>query len=100
MRSQKHGFFPRFGDALRLALQSRRDNGSFGFAYARTVSDLGTSVLARSIYPDRRGVDGRTVGRMFLAYFAGREVFGVVREFTPDILRRLHLGNWARNIHR
>ena len=43
-RSERHGFSPRTGDALRQALLSRRDDGSLGFAYARTVSDLGTTM--------------------------------------------------------
>jgi hypothetical protein len=94
-RSQRRGFFPRTGDALRLALQARRSGGSLGFAFARTVSDLSTTMLARAVYPDRKALTGRTVARLTLAYFAGREAFSVVREFTPDVLKALHLNKLA-----
>lgn len=99
-RSERHGFFPRTGDALRQALQSRRDDGSLGFAYARTVSDLGTTMLARAIYPDRGPFTGRSVVRVAAFYLAGREGFGIVREFTPDVAKALHLDRLMKKIHR
>lgn len=99
-RSERHGFFPRAGDALRQALLSRRDDGSLGFAYARTVSDLGTTMLARAIYPDRGGFTGRSVVRVTAAYLAGREGFGIVREFTPDVMKALHVDRLMKKFHR
>jgi hypothetical protein len=99
-RSERHGFFPRTGDALRQALESRRDDGSLGFAYARTVSDLGTAMLARAIYPDRGAFTGRSTLRLAATYVAGREGFSVIREFTPDIVKALHLDRVMKKIHR
>jgi hypothetical protein len=40
LRSEKTGFWPRTGDAIKFAFEARRDNGSVGFAYARFVSTL------------------------------------------------------------
>jgi hypothetical protein len=88
VRSARSGFLPRMADALKLGLLSRRDNGSIGFAYARTVSGLGTDLLARALYPDRKPF---TAGAMLLSalrYVAVREALSVVREFLPDILKR------------
>jgi hypothetical protein len=99
-RSERHGFFPRTADALRLALLTRRDDGSLGFAYARTVSDLGTAMLTMAVYPDRRPFTGRSMLRVGAAYFAGREAFGVVREFTPDVAKALHLDRVMRKMRR
>lgn len=100
LRSERRGFWPRTGDALRLAFLSRRDDGSLGFAYARVVSDLGTIALARAAYPDRGPFTRRTMSRVALSYGVGREVLGVVREFTPDLLKALHLGKMAKRVRR
>ncbi len=99
-RSERHGFFPRATDALRQALMSRRDDGSLGFAYARTVSDLGTTMLAMAVYPDRRPFTGPSMLRVAGAYLGAREAFSVVREFTPDVLKALHLDRLMKKIHR
>jgi hypothetical protein len=97
-RSERHGFFPRTGDALKQAMLSRRDDGSLGFACARTVSDLGTAMLAMAVYPDRRPFTGRSMLRVGAVYVAGREAFGIVREFTPDIAKALHLDRLMRKM--
>jgi hypothetical protein len=99
-RSERHGFSPRTGDALRQALLSRRDDGSLGLAYARTVSDLGTTMLTRAVYPDRGPFTGRSVLGVTAAYLAGREGFSVVRKFTPDVVKALHLDRVMRKFHR
>src|SRR5262249_54252441 len=89
LRSRRHGFGPRAADALRLALQSRRDDGSLGFSWARTVADIGTGTLAMEIYPGQ-AVTGRSTLQLGLAYFAGREVSSAFNEFAPDVARALH----------
>jgi hypothetical protein len=100
LRSDRHGFWPRTGDALRLAFLSRRDDGSLGFAYARVVSDLGTMALAMEVYPDRRRFTPRTMSRATLSYGVGREALSVLREFTPDLLKALHLDKMAKKVRR
>lgn len=98
LRSQRHGFVPRTADALKLAMQSRRDDGSLGFAWARTVADIGTGTLAMSVYPGHP-ITGRSMLNLSLAYFAGREASGVFSEFAPDLAKALHLGGVARRLH-
>ena len=98
LRSQRHGFVPRSVDALKLAMQSRRDDGSVGFAWARTVADMGTGTLAMSVYPGHP-ITGRSMLTLSLAYFAGQEASSVFSEFAPDIVRGLHLNGVARKLH-
>jgi hypothetical protein len=99
LRSQRHGFFPRAADALKYAMLSRRDDGSLGFAYARTVSDLGTAAVARAVYPGSGPMTAGSMGRIALFYAGGQELFGVVREFSPDITHAVHLDGVARWLH-
>jgi hypothetical protein len=99
-RSARQRFLPRTGDALKQALLSRRDDGSLGFACARTVSDLGTTMLTMAVYPDRRPFTGREMLRVAGVYLAVREAFSVVREFTPDVVKALHLGRLMKKIDR
>ena len=98
LRSQRHGFAPRTVDALKLAMQSRRDDGSRGFAWARTVADMGTGTLGMSVYPGHP-ITGRSTLNLSLAYFAGREASSEFSEFAPDIVRGLHLDGVARKLH-
>lgn len=98
LRSQRHGFLPRTADALKLALLSRRDDGSLGFAWARSVADLGTGTLGMAVYPGHP-ITGRSMMTLSLFYFAGREGSGVVREFAPDVMKALHLDGVMRTLH-
>lgn len=86
-RSTRTGFWPRTADALKLALMTRRDDGSIGFAYARTVAGLGTTMFQRVIYPDRPAFTTRSIGFSVLSYVGVREALSLMREFLPDILR-------------
>jgi hypothetical protein len=99
-RSERHRFFPRMGDAFKQAMMSRRDDGSLGFACARTVSDLGTTMLTMAVYPDHHPFTGREMLRVAAVYLAVREAFSVVREFTPDVVKALHLGRLMKQIDR
>jgi hypothetical protein len=57
-------------------------------------------MLARAIYPDRGGFTARSVARVTVAYLAGREGFGIVREFTPDVMKALHVDRLMKKFHR
>jgi hypothetical protein len=97
LRSQRHGFVPRTVGALKLAMQSRRDNGSLGFAWARTVADMGTGTLGMSVYPGHP-ITGRSMLNFSLGYFAGRETSSVFSEFAPGFVRGMHLDGVARKL--
>jgi hypothetical protein len=99
-RSERRRFFPRMGDALKQAMLSRRDDGSLGFACARSVSDIGTTMLAMAVYPDRRPFTGRSMLRVAVIYLGAREALSVVREFTPDVVKALHLDRFMKHIDR
>jgi len=99
LRSQRHGFFLRAADALKNAMLSRRDNGSLSFAYARTISDLGTVTLANAVYSGSGSITAGNMGRVALFYAGGQELFGVVREFSPDIIHAVHLDGVGRWLH-
>jgi hypothetical protein len=98
LRSERHGFLPRATDALKLGLQSRRDDGSLGFAWARSVADLGTGTLAMAVYPGHP-ITGRSMATLSLAYFGGREASSVFSEFAPDVARALHVDRVMRKLH-
>jgi len=96
--SERHGFVPRTVDALKFGLQSRRDDGSLGFAWARSVADLGTGTLAMAVYPGHP-ITGRSMMTLSLGYFAGREASSVFSEFAPDIAKALHVDSVMRKLH-
>ena len=98
LRSERHGFLPRTADALKLGLQARRDDGSLGFAWARSVADLGTGTLAMAVYPGHP-ITGRSMATLSLGYFAGREVSSVFSEFAPDVAKVLHVDGVMRKFH-
>ena len=92
LRSGKTGFWPRTGEAIKFAFEARRDNGSVGFAYARFVSDFGTGILARQLYPNQpaAGSLSNNQPRGSLLQFGlgtvAADVLGnVFFEFSPDI---------------
>ena len=105
LRSEKSGFWPRTGDAIKFAFEARRDDGSVGFAYARFVSDFGTGILARQLYPNQTaGSLANTQPRGSILQFAlstvAADVVGnVFFEFSPDIRAKLHLDRVRRALH-
>lgn len=105
MRSSKIGFWPRAGDSIKFAFESRRDSGSVGFAYARFIGDFGTGALARQLYPSQASgsssVNNQSGTRSSWAQFglvtvAADVVGNVFFEFSPDINSKLHLGGITR----
>jgi hypothetical protein len=98
LRSERHGFLPRTADALKLGLLSRRDDGSLGFAWARSVADLGTGTLGMAVYPGHP-ITGRSMMTLSLGYFAGREASSVFGEFAPDVAKALRLDRIMRMLH-
>ena len=97
LRSGRHGFLPRTADALKLGLQSRRDDGSHGFAWARSVADLGTGTLAMAVYPGHP-ITGRSMMTFSLGYLGAREVSSVFREFAPDLAKALKVDGALRRL--
>jgi len=87
LRSGRTGFFPRLADALKVGMLSRRDNGTVGFAYARTVAGLGTALFVGVVFPDEEAFTTRSILFSALQYVALREAQSVGREFLPDILK-------------
>jgi cyanophycinase-like exopeptidase len=106
LRSQKSGFWPRTGDAIKFAFEARRDNGSVGFAYARFVSDLGTGILARQLYPNKPAAGSLSsnqqrgsVLQFGLGTVAADVLGNIFFEFSPDIRAKLHLDRLSRALH-
>ena len=87
LRSGRNGFFPRLADALEVGLLSRRDNGSVGFAYARTIAGFGTEMFERVVFPDEEPFTTGSILVDVLHYVILREAQSVGREFLPDILK-------------
>jgi hypothetical protein len=94
LRSGRNGFLPRLVDALEVGMLSRRDNGSVGFAYARTVAGLGTEMFEGVVFPDEEPLTAGTILVSMLRYVALREAQSVGREFLPDLLK----GNASRAV--
>lgn len=89
LRSGRSGFLPRLTDSLKVAFLSRRDNGSIGFAYARTVAGLGTEMVEGVVFPDEEPFTTGNILTSALRYVGLREALSVGREFLPDVFRRV-----------
>jgi hypothetical protein len=87
LRSGRNGFLPRLLDALEVGMLSRRDNGSVGFAYARTVAGLGTEMFEGVVFPDERAFTTGAIVTAAFRYVILREAQSVGREFLPDLLK-------------
>jgi hypothetical protein len=87
LRSGRNGFLPRLVDALEVGMLSRRDNGSVGFAYARTVAGLGTEMFEGVVFPDERAFTTGAIVTAAVRYVILREAQSVGREFLPDLLK-------------
>lgn len=106
IRSEKNGFWPRTGDAIKFAFEARRDNGSTGFAYARFVSDVGTGLVARQMFPSQSGTgtpsnngSHASVLQIGLGTVTAEVLGNVWFEFSPDISAKLHLDRVMRALH-
>jgi len=88
LRSGREGFFPRLADALEVGMLSRRDDGTVGFAYARTVAGMGTEMFERIAFPDEEAFTTGSILTDLLHYVILREAQSVGREFLPDLLKR------------
>ena len=105
LRSERIGFWPRTGDAIKFAFEARRDNGSVGFAYARFVSDFGTGILARQLYPTQPAAGSLSnqprgsILQFGLSTVAADVLGNVFFEFSPDIRAKLHLDRIRRALH-
>lgn len=89
-RSDASGLWPRTGIAIKHAFESRRDDGSYGFAYSRFVSDMSSGILASVIYPNT-SLNGRSLVDYGVASVGAEMLGSVLFEFSPDIERKLHL---------
>jgi uncharacterized MAPEG superfamily protein len=87
LRSGRTGFFPRLADALAVGMLSRRDNGTIGFSYARTVAGLGTEMFQGVVFPDERSFTSGAIVTAAFRYVLLREAESIGREFLPDILK-------------
>ena len=97
LRSGRSGFLPRLADALKVGMLSRRDNGSVGFAYARTVAGLGTALFEGVAFPDEEAFTTRSALLTALQYVVLREAQSIGREFLPDLLKG-HASKAVRNL--
>jgi hypothetical protein len=86
--SEKHGFVPRFADAVRLSWMARRDDGRVGFAYSRTLSITTARLIAYTWYPDGYSSPEKPLQQVGLS-LAINCAFGVAYEFAPDLKKRL-----------
>lgn len=89
-RSDASGFWPRTGIAIKHSFESRKDDGSYGFAYSRLVSDMSSGIVASAIYPNT-SLNGRSLVDYGVASVSAEMLGSVVFEFSPDIERKLHL---------
>jgi hypothetical protein len=87
LRSGRRGFLPRLLDALEVGMLARRDNGTVGFAYARTVAGMGTEMFEGVVFPDERAFTAGAIVTAAARYLILREAQSVGREFLPDLLK-------------
>ncbi len=87
LRSGRVGFFPRLLDSLEVGMLSRRDNGTIGFSYARSVAGLGTEMFQGLVFPDERAFTMGAIVTAVSRYILLREAQSVGREFLPDLLK-------------
>jgi len=86
--SEKHGFAPRFADAMRLSWMARRDDGHLGFAYSRTLSITGARLIAYGWYPNGYSSAEKPLQQVGVA-LAANCVLSVAHEFAPDLRKRV-----------
>ena len=88
LRSGKSGFWSRAGYAVSSTFLARRDNGDRTFAVARMGAAAGTAFISRAWQPDSTSGASSAVSTFgfTVATDIGRNV---VREFWPDLKRRL-----------
>jgi hypothetical protein len=87
-RSTSSSTLTRFADAAGSVVVTRTDEGQKTFNSSRVLATFLSAALSNAYYPEDDRTFGRTMGR------AGRRLMldvssGVVREFAPDLLRKL-----------
>jgi hypothetical protein len=90
------GFWGRTGHAWRRVVISRRDNGEDIFAITNFAGAYIPPLITDQWYPASKNTWGHKwqSGTEFLAW---RGVTNMVREFWPEISRKLKLGRFARS---
>ena len=87
--SGESGFFRRVKYAVASAFLARRDNGDRVISFSRLGSAAGTSFISRIWQPPSTTSAGD--GAVNFGISVGNDIgFNVVREFLPDLKRRLH----------
>lgn len=91
-RSNKSSTMGRFSDAATSVVVTRTNDGRKTFNSSRVLATFFSAALSNAYYPEAERTFGNTMGR------AGRRLMmdvssGVVREFAPDLLRKLFRRN-------
>src|SRR5258707_3729516 len=87
--SGQSGFFRRAKYAVMSTLLARHDNGSQSFSFSRVGSAAGTAFISPAWQP--RSTTSAGDGVVSFGVSMGSDIgFNVVREFWPDLKRRLH----------
>jgi len=90
--SGKHGFWPRTGYALSSGILARHDDGSRHFSISQVGGVAAGAFLARAWLPPSQS--SASAGAVSFAITMGSNVgFSVVKEFLPDLGRRLSKKN-------
>lgn len=86
-RSEQTGL-ARIGHAVKSTFVAPSESGGTRFAYARMAGIFGGAALSNAWYPDRYRTVGGTLERAGFS-IAGDVAGNLVREFWPDIKRKL-----------
>jgi hypothetical protein len=90
-RSDSPGIASRSGHAIISAFISYREDGSRAPAYAHFAGAYGSSFLANSWYPHSKATTEQALVRG-TTKLGMNAAMNVLREFWPDLRRRLHFG--------
>ena len=87
--SGRSGFIARTKYAVMSTLLARHDNGSRSFSFSRIGGTAGAAFISREWQPRSTNSAGDGAGSFGIS-MGSQMGFNVVREFLPDLKRRLH----------
>ena len=91
-RKAQGGAGARMGYAITRLLVTRRDSGARGFNFSEVLGTLASAGLSNAYLRERERTASKTMQRAGVS-FAVDAGFNLLREFLPDIWRKMHNGN-------
>ena len=88
LASLRAGLAGRTIHALLSPFEAHRRDGSVGFSYSNVAGVLGATALSRLWEPPSDHGPGN-IGRAIAYSFGGSAAYNVLREFVPDLIRRI-----------